>query len=648
MNLTRIMNNAAQLIGAVGVIAVGIATPASAPAQIEDSGGQDVGFVRDISPSYTGLFASGDLPELVRRFDQDRNYLDRFYSLDSSPRRIERMRRFYDDWEKDLSRVDFDKLSHSSKIEYILLSNEIRGSRNQLDQSADRIADLRDLIPFNDELCALEEDRWKLEAVDARATASRLTSMTEVARDLKDRVERRSDDESKTEEPKNEGAKDEEPIYATAVQGKRAARVLADLERSTRNWYENQASFDPEFGWWMKGPYEDLSEALESYRKHLDEEIAEQKGEDDDPLVGDPIGRDALTSALEYEMIAYSPEELIEIAEREFAWCEEQGRRAAAEMEVDNWKAALESVKNLHVSPGRQDDLVSEQALFAIDWVAERDLVTIEPLCRETWRVQMLSADAQRTLPFAAYSGQQVYVAYPTEDMDHEAKEMSFRGNNEHFTRIVTPHELIPGHHLQGYMAQRYAQHRRVFRTPFHVEGWALYWEMLMWDQGYPRGPEDAVGMLFWRMHRAARIIVTLRYHLGDMETAEMVDFLVDRVGHERSLATSEVRRYVAGNYGPLYQCAYMLGGLQLRELAHQLTGSPLQPVNWTASGTVTDGEDQSGRSGSNESAMMTLKEFHDAVLHANAVPIAMVRAELLGEPMTVDWQTQWRFAESR
>ena len=57
-------------------------------------------------------------------------------------------------------------------------------------------------------------------------------------------------------------------------------------------------------------------------------------------------------------------------------------------------------------------------------------------------------------------------------------------------------------------------------------------------ELGWPRGPEDKVGMLFWRMHRCARIVVTIKFHLGDMEPQEMVDYLVDVVGHERS-ATS-------------------------------------------------------------------------------------------------------------
>ena len=90
--------------------------------------------------------------------------------------------------------------------------------------------------------------------------------------------------------------------------------------------------------------------------------------------------------------------------------------------------------------------------------------------------------------------------------MAHEDKLASMRGNNVHFARATVHHELIPGHHLQLFMADRYT-HRQLFRTPFLVEGWALYWEMLLWDLDFQRSAEDRLGMLFWKSHRCARIL---------------------------------------------------------------------------------------------------------------------------------------------
>ena len=207
-------------------------------------------------------------------------------------------------------------------------------------------------------------------------------------------------------------------------------------------------------------------------------------------------------------------------------------------------------------------------------------------------------------------------MSFPTGEMAHDDKLMSMRGNNIHFARATVHHELIPGHHLQGFMTSRYRTHRRMFRTPFWVEGWALYWEMLLWDLDFPQSPENRVGMLFWRMHRCARIVFSLSFHLDRMTAEEAIDYLVENVGHERNNATAEVRRSVSGAYEPLYQAAYMLGGLQLRALHAEMVAS--------------------GR--------MTNREFHDAVLRQNAIPIEMVRAALSDEPLQRDFTSRWRF----
>jgi uncharacterized protein (DUF885 family) len=389
------------------------------------------------------------------------------------------------------------------------------------------------------------------------------------------------------------------------------------LLEALSTWFDHDAAFRPDFRWWVEQPYTQAHEALVEYARKLREDVAGQKGEADDPLVGDPVGAEGLAADLMHEFMPYDAGQLLTIGEGEFAWCEQRMLEASRELgHGEDWKAALAAVKELHADPGQQDELVMSLANEAIRFLDERELVTIPPLAREFWRVRMLSRERQRVLPFAAYNRQHMLVAFPTEDMEFDTKLQAMRGNNEHFTRIVTPHELIPGHHLQGFMSARHNVHRRHFSTPFYGEGWALYWEMLLWDEGWARGPEDRIGMLFWRMHRAARIVVSLRFHLGTMTPDEMIDYLVERVGHERDNATAEVRRYIGGAYSPLYQCAYMIGGLQLRALAAELLGS----------------------------GALTARQFHDAVLRCGSIPIELVRATLTGRSLEVDHEASWLF----
>jgi uncharacterized protein (DUF885 family) len=314
-------------------------------------------------------------------------------------------------------------------------------------------------------------------------------------------------------------------------------------------------------------------------------------------------------------MIPYSPEELVAIANKEFAWCDKEMLKASNEMGFgDNWKAALEKVKTMYVAPGEQPTAMLKLYNESVDFIKKNDLITIPPLAEETWRMSMMSPEQQLVNPFFL-GGEDFIISYPTNTMTEEEKLMSMRGNNPHFSRATVHHELLAGHALQQFMTSRYKTYRH-FETPFWIEGWSLYWEMLLWDKGFPQSPEDKIGMLFWRMHRCARIIFSLNYHTGKWTPQQCIDFLIERVGHEKANAEGEVRRSFVGGYDPLYQIAYMIGGLQIMALKNELV----------------------------ETGEMSFKQFHDSFIQQNMMPIEMERAILENKTLAKDFKTNWKF----
>src|SRR5690606_28329571 len=211
------------------------------------------------------------------------------------------------------------------------------------------------------------------------------------------------------------------------------AGALGELRRTLQDWYEFYAGYDPLFTWWTAQPYDRAKAALDGYIRTLRERVVGIRPGEDEPILGDPIGAEGLRADLAHEMIAYSPAELVRIAEREFAWCEAEMRRAARDMGFgDDGKAALERVKGLYVEPGAQPELTRELALEAIEFVESRDLVTVPPLAKEIWRMEMLSPEQQKVAPFYL-GGEVIQVAFPTDGMAHEDKMMAMRGNNVHF-----------------------------------------------------------------------------------------------------------------------------------------------------------------------------------------------------------------------
>lgn len=550
----------------------------------------------------TELDSFNDSPSRVRgvieKFQEDRGILDRFYTAETSENRANRFRKLYDDGLALLARQDFDKLNAAEQIDYLLFKNFLTHERDELDRDRAQFAEMAPLLPFAKAINDLEDTRRRLETIDPAKTAAALNDLAKLVAQTQKDIE-----SGKISKPKRTVAN-------------RAVRSIASLRQTLLGWYRFYNLYDPNFTWWNSETYKRLDEALLGYQSYVSEKLVGIRADDKVTIIGDPIGADALQKELDFEMIPYTPAELIEIANKEFAWCEAEMKKASREMGYgDDWKKALEAVKLKYVEPGKQPAMIRDMAFEAIEYLEKNDLVTVPPVARDGWRMEMMTPERQLIAPFFL-GGETILVSYPTNGMTHEQKLMSLRGNNPHFSHAVVHHELIPGHHLQGFMNARYRPYRRAFRTPFWTEGWALYWEFLLWDRGFNKTPEDRVGALFWRMHRSARIIFSLSFHLEKMTPTECVDFLVDRVGHERENALGEVRRSFSGDYGPLYQIAYMMGGLQFYDLHREFVGGK----------------------------KMTDKQFHDTILKEGPIPVEMVRAILSKQKLSPDFKPGWRF----
>jgi hypothetical protein len=543
------------------------------------------------------------LPELCAQYAADRGSLSRLLRFPFSAKRNARMQHLGTEWLAKVDAVDFEALARPHQIDWLLLRGEIAHDLAALGDEVAREAEVAHLVPFAPPLVAILEARAGRELPEAKAVADVLAAATESLQVFEDAWEDPVEGEQAT------GA-----VSSSAA--RRCASSVASLRRELGSWYRFSAEYDPLFTWWVKAPWSDLEEGLEGFEKFLEEKVGGIDPDDESLLLGDPIGRDALVNELRYERIAYTPAELIELANKEFTWCDERRFEAGNAMGLgDDWRAAQELVRAKHVAPGEQPALITELSDEIVAFLGERNLIDIPALANESWRMGMMSAARQKFTPYFT-GGEVISIAYPTGDMDHDAKAQSMRGNNRHFSRATVHHELIPGHHLQGFMANRWAGHRGMFRTAFLVEGWALYWELRLWDLDFPQSPEDELGMLFWRAHRSARIIFSLNFHLGNWSAEECVDFLVERVGHDRNNAEAEVRRSIQGGYGPLYQAAYMVGGIQLYALHDELVGEG----GWSEA------------------------DFNEAVLRQNSIAPDLIRAYLRGDTLTRDQPVDWRF----
>jgi len=230
----------------------------------------------------------------------------------------------------------------------------------------------------------------------------------------------------------------------------------------------------------------------------------------------------------------------------------------------------------------------------------EHDLVTVPP--DEVIEVIATPEYLRSVMPFAAYfeparfdaDRRGLYIVTPAVDNDPNAM-------REHYWASISNtsiHEAYPGHHLQLSVASKHPSLTRMLTdAPEFVEGWGMYSEQLMREQGFDDGPAFRVGMYTDAVWRACRIILDVRMHRGELTPDEAVDFLVEHTGFELANARAEVRRYT---YTPGYQLSYLLGKVLILGLR----------------------EEERRRRG----AAFSLRDFHDTLLRNGSLPISYHR----------------------
>ncbi|PRD57297.1 DUF885 family protein [Sphingobacterium gobiense] len=520
-----------------------------------------------------------------------------FQQAAASPEQVQRLLEIDQSYLDKLKAFPYNALETNGQVDYILLNRKVKQHIEHLLDKKKQHERLGNYLSFAEEIYALEKQRRRGTTIEGEKIAEDLNALSQ-----------------KVQQAEKALAEDTSLIFEDILFLK---EVVESLKLRLSSVYDFYNGYDPMFTWWVPEPYQHLSARLDQYITAL-EGLGEHRVFDDGSQIGgNPIGRDALNKQLKDEMVAYTADELLRLADQEFAWCQAELLKASRDMGFgDDWKAAQEKVKNAYVPAGKQPELILKLYNTAQEFIKEHDLMDIPTLADETWGMIMMTPERQLVNPFFT-GGREISISYPTDGMTHEQKRMSMRGNNPYFSYPTVQHELNPGHHLQYFMNRRHKPYReRAFNTPFWTEGWTLYWELLLYDLGYAKTPEERIGMLFWRMHRCARITFSIKFHLGEWTPQQCIDYLVDNVGFEVANAHGEVKRSFEANYGELYQLAYLVGGLQLMAIKNELV-------------------DEGG---------MSYKVFHDRVIKENYMPMELLRAILIKQDLSPNHEAKWKF----
>lgn len=343
----------------------------------------------------------------------------------------------------------------------------------------------------------------------------------------------------------------------------------------------------------------DAKRALSAFKDFLTDELLE--GPDHDFAVGE----DAFNFRLHYQhaLRNTAPEvwryglSLVERVEGEVAELA-HGIEAGA-----SWPDVVERLRDDHPASEDLVDAYAEQMQRARRFVQDRKLVSVPP-----GALQVIATPGflRPRVPFAAYQPPGAFSADRTgwfyvTSPDARARrrgERLLRDHCVHELAGIALHEGYPGHHLQFLHA--FAQPRpvrRVVWTPLTVEGWALYAEHLMGEEGFYATPAERLFHKVALLWRAVRILADVGLHTRGMTIGEAVALLTDRVHVQRSNAEAEVRRYCAT---PAYQVSYAVGRRELLALRNAVRRA--------------------------EGGDFSLQAFHQRVLAYGGLPVSLIR----------------------
>jgi uncharacterized protein (DUF885 family) len=284
--------------------------------------------------------------------------------------------------------------------------------------------------------------------------------------------------------------------------------------------------------------------ALDDLERHLhDEVLPRASGEG-------RLGPDLFAAKMAHTMHdpAMTPERIRERAEREFGAVRGEMIRIAREI-APAWlgdgpipaddgelvRAVLDSVAVDHPKAAELLDFCRAEVARIEAFCREVDLVGLadEPL-EIGWTPVFLRAfgGAMLSSPGPLEQGQKaIFSITPIpDDWTPEQAESSLREDNARMLRLLTIHEAVPGHYLQGVYANRCPSiARAIFGSGVYAEGWAVYVTQVMMDAGYA-ADDPALLLTHWKyyLRSVVNALIDVSIHTAGMTEDEAVSLMID------------------------------------------------------------------------------------------------------------------------
>ena len=212
--------------------------------------------------------------------------------------------------------------------------------------------------------------------------------------------------------------------------------------------------------------------------------------------------------------------------------------------------AVLGKLAEQHPDDATVVDYAKKIVTEATDFVKQHDLVTVPDVPLDVIAmpefkrgVAIAYCDAPGPLD---KTGKTFFAVAPTpKDWSKERRESFFREYNNYMIRDLTVHEAMPGHFLQLARANEFRAPtlvRAIFQSGAFVEGWAVYCEQVMAEQGYG-GPEVKMQQLKMRLRAICNAVLDQSIHAGNMNEKEAMDLMMKEGYQQEGEAVAKWKR---------------------------------------------------------------------------------------------------------
>jgi uncharacterized protein (DUF885 family) len=299
--------------------------------------------------------------------------------------------------------------------------------------------------------------------------------------------------------------------------------------------------------------------AVAAFETHLRDAVLPVS--EGDGRIGTALFAEKLRHTMRSETL--TPERILAAAEREFTAIRDEMVRLARDLwpawlpdtPIPNDEGALvrgmlDAIAAEHPEAGDLLDFCREENARIEAFCAERDLIGLadEPLEIQWTPVFLRSfGGAMLSSPGPLDKGQKAFFAITPmpDDWGEEQRESNLREDNDRMLRLLTIHEAVPGHYLQGVYANRCPSIvRAIFASGLFAEGWAVYVTQVMMDVGY--GADDpALLLVHWKFYlrSVTNAIIDAKIHCDGMTEDEAVALMVDGGFQEHAEARAKFDR---------------------------------------------------------------------------------------------------------